>query len=237
MTAELGIKKSDSWKLFNRISKRYDIVNNVLTLGIVFYWRKQLVKHFPIQTLTHVYDLATGTGEVLLSIMNTHHSRISKITGLDLAKEMILIAEEKRNRKTYKGKVDFVVASAQDIPEKDNSIDAVSMAFGIRNVPDAQACLDEIYRVLKPGAQVFIMEFGLPKNRLLKKLYLLYFRYLLPSISGLISGDKKAYNYLNKSVEQFPYAKEFEGMMQKSGFKVNYIAFTFGINYLYIGTK
>jgi demethylmenaquinone methyltransferase/2-methoxy-6-polyprenyl-1,4-benzoquinol methylase len=204
MTAELGIKKSDSWKLFNRISKRYDIVNNVLTLGIVFYWRKQLVKHFPTQTLTHVYDLATGTGEVLLSIMNTHHSRISKITGLDLAKEMILIAEEKRNRKTYKGKVDFVVASAQDIPEKDNSIDAVSMAFGIRNVPDAQACLDEIYRVLKPGAQVFIMEFGLPKNRLLKKLYLLYFRYLLPSISGLISGDKKAYNYLNKSVEQFP---------------------------------
>ena len=237
MTTKLGIEKSDSWKMFNTISKRYDSINNILTCGVVFYWRKKLVQAFSKGNLDHVLDLAYGTGEVLFSVMNAAHARINRITGLDLAQEMLNVAEEKKEKTTYKDKVSFVNASATDIPFDANSTDAITMAFGIRNVPDAQECLNEMYRVLKPGGKTFIMEFGLPHNALLKRLYLFYFRNILPFISGLISGNKKAYTYLNQSVEQFPYGAHFEAMMQKSGFKATSISYTFGINYLYIGEK
>ncbi len=237
LTVPLKIDKSESWKLFDTIAERYDLLNYICSAGILSLWRQKLVDYFPKGSDLKVLDCATGTGEVMFSIMDDHHFDIQEIHGLDLSKNMMKKGLEASEDKSYAKKVCFHHASATQIPFNDNHFDCVSMAFGIRNVDDYQNCLKELYRVVKPQGRVLIMEFSLPKNNVIKSIYLFYFRHILPFIAGVLSKNKSAYRYLNKTVEAFPYGDAFVNHMKDAGFSTVWKSLTFGIASLYIGTK
>ena len=231
------IEKQNSWKMFNRIASTYDTLNSILSLGILTFWRKSLVNEVPKRRNMKILDCATGTGEVMFSIMKLLHKQVAHIIGIDLANGMMDLGRDRSKGFDYKDKLEFKQMSATDIAYDNDSFDCVTMAFGIRNVDDPQKCLKEIYRVLKPEGRVLIMEFSLPKNICVKWGYLIYFRYILPFIGGLISGDFKAYKYLNKSVESFPYGDKFVYMMNRAGFTSSFSTLSLGIAMLYIGEK
>ena len=233
----LEVKKNKSWQLFDKIYKRYDLINDILSVGIITYWRRILVKVIPEKNNLKLLDCATGTGQVIFSVMKQHHNAVDQYVGIDLSKNMMTIAKEKKEKLLYKHKIDFNIADAQQIPFEDNSFDCITMAFGIRNVTDYKVCLKELYRVLKPGGKALIMEFSLPKNKVIKAIYLLYFRKVLPFVGGFLSGDLSAYRYLNTTVESFPYGSRFKDSMTQMGFKASYRPLTFGIATLYQGFK
>jgi len=230
-------EKKVSWTLFDGISERYNILNDVLSLGILSYWRKILVDLIPTKNDISILDCATGTGEVMFSIMKKKHSKVDSITGLDLSKNMMAIGEKKKQKFDFANKMTFQHASATNIPYNDASFDCVTMAFGIRNVDDYRQCLSEIHRVLKKDGKCLVMEFSLPKNKLFKSIYLFYFRYILPYVAGAISGDIAAYKYLNETVESFPYGKTFAQIMNDQGFQTTFKPLTFGIVTIYTGQK
>ena len=236
-TSLTNYDKALSWEIFDKIYQRYDTINTILSAGILRSWRKILVTEFPLTDKLVALDCATGTGEVMVSVMNSHHTSIASYTGIDLSKNMMDLGAKRLKDKVYASKITFKHASATEIPYESKSFNCVSMAFGIRNIVDYQACLREIYRVLTKDGTVLIMEFSLPNNMLIRWLYLMYFRFVLPLIGGLLSGDKKAYSYLNKTVESFPYGKAFKKELETVGFNVTMKPLTFGIATLYIGKK
>lgn len=234
---KLHIKKEESWKMFNSIASTYNSLNSILSVGILRSWRSKLVKNVPHGTSLTILDCATGTGEVMFSIMKKRAACINKIIGIDLAQKMMDEGILRKKKMTYADKIQFNCASATKIPYESQTFDCVSMAFGIRNVDNHVDCLNEISRVLKPEGVALIMEFSLPENMLIKQLYLLYFRYVLPLIGGLVSGDYKAYKYLNKTVETFPYGTKFKQLMENVDLHTEFKTLTFGIATLYIGKK
>ncbi|NGX37819.1 MAG: Demethylmenaquinone methyltransferase [Chlamydiae bacterium] len=221
-------------QMFNAISFSYDRINRVLSFGIDRLWRRKLSKHLPDGNHLRLLDLATGTCDQLLSLMRT--GKIAHATGIDLAQEMLKIGEQKVSKSSYGEKVDLKVASASDIPAEEGSYDCVTISFGIRNVKGP--CLEEMHRVLSPGGRALILEFSLPKNRLIKWLHLFYLRKVLPAVGGAISGKRDAYRYLNETIEAFPYGEAFLSRMKKAGFvHLRALPLTFGVANIYIGEK
>ena len=232
------IKKQQSWQMFNVIARRYEVVNDVLSLGIHRLWRQELVKQLPRKKNLSMLDCATGTGSIVFAVMDKCSQWVNQLIGSDLSEGMMAVAKERLKIKPYHQKVSFQVADACHLPMKDLSFDVVSMAFGIRNVPDYKKCLSEIYRVLQPSGKAMILEFSIPRNPLIKLGYLFYFRYLMPVVGGIVSGKFFAYKYLNQTVEHFPYGDAFVKQMISCGFqKVQAKPLTFGIATLYTGEK
>ncbi|NGX26659.1 MAG: Demethylmenaquinone methyltransferase [Chlamydiae bacterium] len=220
--------------MFNAISKSYDQVNRILSFGIDQKWRKTLTEHLPEKKNLRLLDLATGTCDQLLSLMETE--KIAEALGIDLAQEMLAIGEKKVAATPYAEKVELKLASALEIPSSDSSFDCVTISFGIRNVQGN--CLQEIFRVLAPGGKVLILEFSLPQNRLIRSLHLFYLRKILPAVGGWVSKEKSAYSYLNQTIESFPYGKDFLALMEKEGFvDLRALPLTFGVATLYVGEK
>lgn len=221
--------------MFNKISHRYDLLNRLLSFRRDVAWRKKLLLFVPKGPVS-VLDLATGTGDVLLTIGKSHNS-ILQLVGLDMAQHMLHIGRQKFFAQNISN-FSLVPGDAQHIPFRNNYFDVATMAFGIRNVPNVFACLNDLYRVVKPNGRVLILEFSLPQNRLIKSLYLFYFRHILPRVGGILSGDYKAYSYLNKTVEDFPYGGAFRQMLIKSGFQnVESFPQTFGVATIYKAEK
>ncbi|MBN2364773.1 MAG: ubiquinone/menaquinone biosynthesis methyltransferase, partial [Calditrichaeota bacterium] len=191
--------RREVWRMFDRISPRYDLLNRLLSLRQDVFWRKKLASHLPEQSSLTVLDLATGTADVLLSLFR-HSHRLGQGIGIDMAREMMSIGREKVLSRNPAPPVYLFPADAIKIPLAENSVDAVTMAFGIRNLLDVPAGLIEMRRVLKPEGRILILEFSLPEVNWLRTLYLFYFRKILPRIGGLISGDPEAYRYLNQTV-------------------------------------
>lgn len=232
----LSERKKESYKIFNEIAGTYDLLNHTLSLGIDIYWRNKLLKHLPKKESINALDLATGTGDVPLTLIKDE--RIKKITGLDLSKGMVDIGIEKVKKKGLDKKINLMIGDAVNIPAADNSFDLTTISFGIRNFSDPQKSLHDIHRVLKKDGRVMIMEFAIPANPIVKAVYFFYFRHFLPVIGNLVSKHKDAYTYLNKTVEEFPYGDEFLKLMQNAGFKnLRKQSLTFGIAMLYIGDK
>ena len=228
--------KKNSWELFDKIAQRYDIINDILTLGITKYWRSKMVKAFSKQEKV-VLDCATGTGEIMFSVMKKHHKQIKSCVGVDLSKNMMSIGEKRKKSLLYSDKISFVHASGTDLPCEANTFDCVTMAFGIRNIENYPKCIEETFRVLKTSGKLILMEFSLPKSYVFKTIYLFYLRHILPLLAGSISGDIKAYQYLNETIEEFPYGHKFATIMESKGYKVSFKPLTFGIVTLYIGEK
>jgi demethylmenaquinone methyltransferase/2-methoxy-6-polyprenyl-1,4-benzoquinol methylase len=230
----LKARKPESWKIFDDIAPTYDFLNHFLSLGIDVLWRKKFIANLPKRNDLTAYDLATGTGDVALTLADSPN--ISKVVGMDLSKGMLEFGKKKVAKKQLTEKIAMEVGDGVTIPKDDNSADVITVAFGIRNFPDPQTSLINMQRVLKHGGRAMIMEFSLPKNPIIKFFYLLYFRHILPFIGNRLSKNKDAYTYLNESVEDFPYGKAFTDMMENAGMlNIRVVPLSFGIASLYIG--
>lgn len=233
-----GIKEH-SFKIFDQIASTYDLLNRLLSFGIDILWRKKMMTFLPKSPPDRklfVLDLACGTADLSLELAK--NEKVGKVVGMDLSTKMLEIAQKKIIKKKAQKKISVHVGNACQIPCADQSFDLVTISFGIRNFSSPQKALQEIHRVLRADGQLMIMEFSLPKNPIVKMIYLGYFRYLLPFIGKIISQNKEAYSYLNKTVEDFPYGSEFVSMLNEAGFKNNQARqFTFGVATLYLGQK
>ncbi len=228
--------KKTSWKIFNTIARRYDILNHLLSCGQDILWRKRMTGFLPQRKGLFHLDLATGTADVIVSFATT--GRIETAVGIDMASEMLHLGIQKTAGYHLENRVGFVCADAASIPLKQNCADVVTMAFGIRNLENPCMCLEDSYRVLKHGGRMIVLEFSLPDNSLIRALYLVYFRYILPVIGGIVSGERQAYLYLNRTVEDFPYGAKFVSLLQQAGFvHVTVCPLSFGIATIYCGKK
>lgn len=235
-TNSLGERKKESYKIFDDIAGTYDPLNRFLSLGIDVYWRHIIKRELPKKENLKLLDLATGTADVPLILIKDRN--VSSIRGLDMSKNMVEIGKQKVKAKGLSDKIALGIGDGCNLPEESNTYDVTTVSFGIRNFPDCFKGLQEMYRVLKPGGQVMVMEFSLPENWFIKTFYLFYFRKVLPFIGNLFSGHGDAYSYLNKTVEDFPYGAKFIALMEKAEFKkTRAIPLTFGIATLYIGEK
>lgn len=227
--------KSEVWKMFNQISPTYDRTNRILSLGIDQYWRKKVARFLPHKDKIRLLDCATGTGDQIFSLMKKSR-RVHQAVGIDLASEMLRIGKKKLKKKPYAHQVMLKQASVLALPFVDNSFDCATISFGIRNVPDVDASLKEIFRVLAPQGRILVLEFSLPKNQKIKAAHLYYLRHWMPKIGAFISKDKNAYTYLNETIETFPHGKNFCALLENAGFKnVAAHPLTFGVVTLYQG--
>ncbi len=222
------VSKREVWKMFDQISPTYDKVNRILSLGLDQRWREKVAQYIPSKPALKILDLATGTGDQIAALLKQGAS----FTGIDLSSEMLNIAQKKLGNKAS-----FLRADAEQLPFEKESFDAATFSFGIRNVNHPLRSLQEIHRVLKGGGRCLILEFSLPPQPM-KTIYLLYLRYLLPWIGGLLSQKKDAYRYLNRTIEQFPSGKAFCHWMEQAGFThLRAIPMAFGAVTLYVGDK
>lgn len=223
-------EKENIGKLFDRIASAYDPLNHILSLNIDKLWRRRLARE--MRPADHVLDVAIGTGD--LAIEMVRQGKAAHVTGIDLSEGMMAIGREK----TKGLPIVFQQDSALDIPMTDGSFDCVTCSFGTRNFSDLNRGLSEMQRVLKPGGELWILEFSYPSNKLIAAIYDFYFSHLLPGIGGLLSRDHDAYRYLNRSVKNFLWGKDFEARLLQAGFTdVSSRELTMGIATLYRGEK
>ncbi len=228
--------RQDVWRMFDRIAHRYDLLNHLLSLNRDRAWRKRLVQNLPDRSDLEVLDLATGTADQLIALYESR--RVSSGVGVDPSERMLEIGQNKVVERKLESHLALVKGDCERIPFEDESFDAVTISFGIRNVTDVGRSLAEMYRVLRSDGRALILEFSLPKNALVRRCYLLYFRSVLPLIGGLISGDSYAYRYLNQTVETFPDGQEFFNLISQAGFRrVTAEPLTFGTATIYVGEK
>lgn len=221
-----------SWRIFDGIAGTYDRVNTVLSMGTDRLWRRALRRALPVGEGLEVLDVATGTGEVAFELLQ--EPRVARVHGVDASVEMLEMARSK-NPHGERVRFDHMDGMALDI--EDDTYDAATIAFGIRNLPDARGGLAELRRVVRPGGKVLVLEFSLPRSAVIRGPYLAYFRHVLPRVGGLVSGDVEAYRYLNATVEAFPYGEAFAALMREVGLReVKHRALSFGIATLYEGT-
>lgn len=229
-------KKENIKKLFDNIASDYDRLNHILSLNIDKGWRKKAVKEtIDCAETMQVLDVACGTGDFTIEIARKAAPG-SKITGIDLSEGMMSIGREKIASADVDATLEY--GDCEALTYADNSFDRITVGFGVRNFEHLELGLREIYRVLKKGGKLVILELSIPSNSLIRWCYKLYFLKILPAIGGWVSGNKGAYNYLPASVLHFPAPDKFQAMMREAGFPiVEHKAFTFGICRMYIGKK
>lgn len=208
--------RHDVHRMFDRISPRYDLLNRLLSLGLDRAWRRRAVAELPRDAETPVLDLACGTGDVALAAAVADTRR--RVIGIDMAERMLTLAASKAAAKGWSDRIQFLRGDGHALPLPDESVGAVTIAFGIRNMADLDVCLGEMRRVLRRGGKAIILEFSLPQNHLLRRLHLFYIRRIVPAVGRTVSGDSYAYAYLNQTIETFPYGQAFCELMARAGF-------------------
>lgn len=232
--SELG-KKAQVTKMFDAISKNYDGLNRVISFGIDVKWRKRVVHIVGTSNPKSILDIATGTGDLAINLVATG---ASKITGLDISPGMLAIGKKKVQEKNLGGIIDMVIGDSEKMPFPDNSFDAVTVAFGVRNFENLEKGLSEINRVLKPKGTFVVLETSVPTKFPFKQGYFLHTKYILPTIGKLFSKDKIAYNYLSESAAVFPFGEDFNNILRKTGFiDVENRPQTFGVATIYVASK
>ncbi len=228
-------KKKQVAEMFDNVSGNYDFLNRVMTLGIDIKWRKKVVAIVGAKKPETILDIATGTGDfaIMLATLNP-----KKIIGLDLSKGMLDIGIEKVKANNLDQLIEMVLGDSENLPFDDNSFDAITVGFGVRNFENLDKGLQEIYRVLKPGGIFVVLETSQPEKFPVKQLFYFYSRCIIPTIGKLFSKDKKAYSYLPKSAAIFPYGQKFNNILQKNGFNnATNKPLTFGAASIYTATK
>ncbi|MBB1080266.1 bifunctional demethylmenaquinone methyltransferase/2-methoxy-6-polyprenyl-1,4-benzoquinol methylase UbiE [Limosilactobacillus sp. STM2_1] len=218
--------------LFSRVAPNYDLLNNVISLGTQKLWRKTLFNQLTINPHANALDVCCGTGDLTIELAK----RIprGRVTGLDFNQKMLELAFEKTKSI---GNLFLIQGDAMKLPFDDNSFDIVTIGFGLRNVPDADQALSEIYRVLKPGGQFVSLEMSQPTNPIIKLGWKAYFT-AFPVMASLAGGHFKDYQYLKKTSQQFVSAHQLARMMRAVGFrKVHYQPLNFGAAALHFGDK
>jgi demethylmenaquinone methyltransferase/2-methoxy-6-polyprenyl-1,4-benzoquinol methylase len=229
-------KKQQVAQMFDKIAGRYDFLNRFLSAGIDVSWRKKAIKQLKSINPKNVLDVATGTGDV--AILTYKMLKPSKIVGIDISEGMLELGRQKIDKQNLKNYIELKAGDSENIKFDDNSFDAVTVAFGVRNFENLEQGLKEILRVLKPGGKLVVLEFSKPKQKLFKGLYNLYMQKIAPGVVSIFSRNKKAYKYLNDSVQKFPEGQHFINILSSVGFKSTYSkALTLEICSIYCGSK
>lgn len=227
-------KKNQVKQMFNKIAGQYDLLNRFLTFGIDNIWRKIAVKKIK-NNPKNVLDIATGTAD--LAIITAKYTN-AEIIGLDISDQMLKVGKEKITKNKLDSRIKLINGDAENLSFNNETFDAITVGFGVRNFENLEKGLNEIYRVIKEGGYVAILEPSYPEKFPLKQLFNFYFETLTPIIGNLISKDYKAYSYLSKSVKNFPSSNNFIDQLKQIGFsKCNHYSLTFGVVSLYIAIK
>jgi demethylmenaquinone methyltransferase/2-methoxy-6-polyprenyl-1,4-benzoquinol methylase len=228
-------KKEQVSEMFDDISPRYDLLNRLLSMGIDKGWRKTLIKLLEKEQPETILDIATGTADLAIA-----ESKIKpkSIIGVDISEGMLAMGREKVSKLGLAKLITLETGDSENLKFANNTFDAVTVAFGVRNFEHLKKGLEEMNRVLKPGGSAMILEFSQPQKFPFKQIYFFYFRTVLPLVGKLVSGHSKAYTYLPESVASFPYGKDFAAIMKEANFKdIQWKALTFGICTIYTGKK
>jgi demethylmenaquinone methyltransferase/2-methoxy-6-polyprenyl-1,4-benzoquinol methylase len=228
-------KKEQVATMFNNISKKYDFLNHFLSMGIDILWRKKAIKLLQKSQPKQILDIATGTGDFAIEALKLNPE---KVTGVDISEGMLNVGKEKIKKKGLQDLIELKLGDSENLEFNNNTFDAYTVAFGVRNFENLEKGLTEMLRVLKPGGTAIILEFSKPTAFPIKQIYNFYFNYMLPGIGKLVSKDNSAYTYLPESVDAFPDGKKFTAILSKIGYKdVKEIRLMFGIASIYQSTK
>ncbi len=228
-------KKQQVAEMFDNIAPKYDFLNHFLSFGIDKIWRRNAIKLLMGHSPRVILDVATGTGDFAIASLKTG---AQKVIGVDISEEMLAVGRTKIEAKGLSQRISLQKGDSEELNFADNSFDAVTVAFGIRNFENLSAGLDELFRVLKPNGIVCILEFSKPRNFPFKQFYSFYSFYILPFFGKLFSNDNSAYRYLPESVEKFPDGEALLGLLKDSHFaRTRQYRQTFGVATIYIGIK
>ena len=222
--------------MFDRIAFRYDFLNRFLSAGIDVRWRKKAIRELISLQPKTILDVATGTGD--FAITSYQVLKPEKITGIDISEGMLEVGRKKIMKYGLQSQIQLLNGDSEAIFFKDDSFDAVTVAFGVRNFENLEKGLSEIYRVLRPGGKLVILEFSKPSLPVVRNLYNFYLKFVTPKVGKLISKNKDAYQYLNNSVQQFPEKQTFIHILNQSGYRYSfYKTLSLGICTIYCGEK
>lgn len=228
-------KKEQVTEMFDTISKEYDGLNRVISFGIDVKWREKVVKIVGETTPNKVLDIATGTGDLAINLVSTN---ANEIIGLDISSGMLEIGKKKIASKKLDNKISMVIGDSENLPFENDTFDAITVAFGIRNFENLELGLAEILRVLKPNGLFVILETSVPTNPVYRLGYNVYSKFILPTIGKLFSKDKIAYSYLSESASVFPYGEALNNILRKIGFiNVEDKPQTMGVATIYTASK
>tara|TARA_R110002074_G_scaffold57077_4_gene140468 strand:+ start:27274 stop:28017 length:744 start_codon:yes stop_codon:yes gene_type:complete len=232
--SDLG-KKEQVTKMFDTISKNYDGLNRVISFGIDIKWRKKVVEILKKEQPDSILDIATGTGDLAIALVNTG---AKKIVGLDISPGMLAVGKDKVKHKNLDNNIEMVVGDSENLVFEDNSFDAVTVSFGVRNFETLETGMADILRVLKPNGSLVILETSVPTKTPYKQGYKFYTKNILPLIGKMFSKDNSAYGYLSESASVFPHGENFNNILREIGFiDVTNKPQTFGVASIYIAKK
>ena len=222
--------------MFDNISGEYDSLNRVISFGIDVKWRKKVVQLVADTNPDSVLDIATGTGDLIINLAK--NTKASKLIGLDISEGMLSVGRKKITASGLEKRIEMVQADSENMPFEDNSFDAITVAFGVRNFEHLEKGLGEILRILKPGGVFIILETSVPTKTPYKQGYKLHCNYILPVVGKLFSKDKDAYTYLSESASVFPFGEALNNILRKTGFtNVTDKPQTFGVATIYSASK
>lgn len=228
-------KKQEVAEMFNNISKRYDFLNHFLSLGIDKIWRKKAVNMLKEVKPERILDLASGTGDFAIESLRLNPK---EIIGMDISEGMLEVGRQKMKKHGYDKVISMRLGDSEDLPFEDNYFDALTVGFGVRNYENLEKGLAEMFRVVRPGGKLIILEFSKPKKFPVKQYYAFHSKYIIPFFGKRISKDEKAYAYLPESVQAFPEGEDFENILIKLNYKdVRSNLVAGGIATIYSGTK
>ncbi|HEY0298591.1 MAG TPA: bifunctional demethylmenaquinone methyltransferase/2-methoxy-6-polyprenyl-1,4-benzoquinol methylase UbiE [Arachidicoccus sp.] len=229
-------KKEQVAEMFDDIAFKYDFLNRFLSAGIDISWRKKAIKRLEDIHPEKILDVATGTADVALmayKLLQPDH-----ITGIDISEGMLKIGKEKVEKEALSEFISLQKGDSENLPFEDNSFDAITVAFGVRNFQNLEKGIAEMYRVLRPGGKLVVLEFSRPKQKLVKSFYRFYMNVVTPGVGKIFSKNKDAYQYLNESVQAFPERENFVKVLNGAQFKNTlYKPQTMGICCIYEGAK
>ena len=234
--ANEGSKKEQVSEMFDKIAPRYDLMNRFLSAGIDISWRRKAIKLFKNDRPKYILDVATGTGD--MAIMATKMLEPEKVAGIDISEGMLEIGRKKIEKEGLETKIALYGGDGETINFANNTFDGVMVAFGVRNFENLQKGLQEIFRVLKPGAQLVVLEFSRPRIPGVKNLYNFYMSFIAPQVAGMFQQNKKAYQYLNESAKAFPDRQNLIEILNKTGYSNTYYkSLSLGICCIYSARK
>ena len=229
-------KKEQVAEMFDRVANRYDVMNRLLSAGIDIKWRKKAILQLKNDKPKQILDVATGTCD--MAIISYKLLRPEKITGIDISGEMLKVGRKKIEKEGLTSVIELQTGDSETINFADNSFDAVTVAFGVRNFENLESGLKEMLRVLKPGGKLIVLEFSRPRTRIFRSLYNLYMSIVAPEVARWVSRNKKAYQYLNQSANLFPERQDFVDILNRTGYSnTSFKPLSAGICCIYIGEK
>ena len=228
-------KKEQVTQMFDTISESYDGLNRVISFGTDVKWRKRVVNIIKKAKADKILDIATGTGDLAINLVETN---ATKIIGLDISPGMLEVGKKKVNQKKLSNTIEMVLGDGEVLPFNDSTFDAITVAFGVRNFENLEKGLKEILRVLKPNGTFVVLETSVPTKFPFKQGYKFYTKIILPIIGKLFSKDQSAYSYLSESASIFPYGEDFNNILRKIGFiNIENKPQTFGVATIYVASK